>query len=186
MASTLLLIKSKGLLPKEVENEAELTEEELIRRIIEYKKYKEICKSLKEKFELYSKRTYKLPEKIELPKQKLEIKYTENDIVKAYRKIIKLNIDKKNEYASNIKKIAISDTYNVADKVKDIYRELIRKPNFVFGKRFSLAEKPKAEVVTAFTGVLELSRRSKIQTAQKELFGDIVISKKKKDNIVNL
>ena len=49
MASTLLLIKSKGLLPKEVEDEAELTEDELIRRIIEYKKYKEICKTLKKK-----------------------------------------------------------------------------------------------------------------------------------------
>ena len=39
MASTLLLIKSRGLLPKAVEDEAELTEEELLRRIIEYKKY---------------------------------------------------------------------------------------------------------------------------------------------------
>mgnify|MGYP001121931012 CR=1 FL=1 len=34
MASTLLLIKSRQLLPKEVEDEAELTEEELLRRII--------------------------------------------------------------------------------------------------------------------------------------------------------
>ena len=39
MASTLLYIKSKGLLPNEVEEEAELTEEELVRRIIEYRKY---------------------------------------------------------------------------------------------------------------------------------------------------
>ena len=34
MASTLLYIKSKSLLPKQVEDEAELTEEELIHRII--------------------------------------------------------------------------------------------------------------------------------------------------------
>lgn len=182
MASTLLLIKSKGLLPKEVEDEAEITEEELIRRIIEYKKYKEICKTLREKFNIYSKRLYKFPENIELPKQILEVTYTSDDIEKAYRKIIQKNKDKKNEYASNIEKIAVSDTYSVSDKVKEIYRELIRKPNFVFGKRFSLAEKPKAEVVTAFTGVLELSRRSKIQTNQKELFGDIVISKKPREN----
>ena len=44
MASTLLFIKSKSLLPKQVEDEAELTEEELVHRIIEYKKYKEISK----------------------------------------------------------------------------------------------------------------------------------------------
>ena len=38
MASTLVLLKSKSLLPKDVEDEAELTEEELLRRIIDYKK----------------------------------------------------------------------------------------------------------------------------------------------------
>ena len=48
MASTLLYLKSKNLLPSQVEEEKELTEEELIRRIIEYKKYKEITKKFKE------------------------------------------------------------------------------------------------------------------------------------------
>lgn len=180
MASTLLLIKSKGLLPKETEDEAELTEDELIRRIIEYKKYKEVCKSLRNRFEQYSKRTFKLPELIELPKQHLEVKYEEKDIVNSYKKLIQRNEDKKNEYASNIEKIALSDTYSVADKVKEIYKELIRNKKFIFGKKFSIKEKSKPEVVTAFTGVLELSRRSKILTKQDELFGDIVISKRKK------
>ena len=40
MASTLLYLKSKKLLPKQEEESEGLTEEELIRRIIEYKKYK--------------------------------------------------------------------------------------------------------------------------------------------------
>ena len=48
MASSLLYLKSKRLLPKEEEDTEELTEEELIRRIIEYKKYKEISGKLKE------------------------------------------------------------------------------------------------------------------------------------------
>ena len=51
MASTLLLIKSKGLLPNtENSNEEELTEEELIKRIIKYKKYKEITIKLKKMY----------------------------------------------------------------------------------------------------------------------------------------
>ena len=41
MASTLLYLKPKTLLPKETDDEEELTEEELLQRIIEYKKYKE-------------------------------------------------------------------------------------------------------------------------------------------------
>ena len=52
MASTLLYIKSKNLLPNEVEDERELTEEELLQRIIEYKKYKEISKKLKEFYDI--------------------------------------------------------------------------------------------------------------------------------------
>src|SRR5574344_430751 len=42
MASTLLYLKSKNLLPNQENEEEEITEEELIRRIIEYKKFKEI------------------------------------------------------------------------------------------------------------------------------------------------
>lgn len=181
MASTLLLIKSKGLLPKVAQDEAEITEEELVRRIIEYKKYKEICKNLRERFEQYSKRMTKFPEKIDLPKQTLEVSFSVNDIEKAYKKLIQKNKDKKNEFQDNIKKIAISDEYSVTDKVKEIYKELVKKPNFIFNSLFSLEEKPKAEVVTAFTGVLELSRRNKILTEQEELFGDIVVSKRKRN-----
>ena len=57
MASTLLLLKSKKLLPNsDGGDEAELTEEELVRRILEYKKYKEITSLFKEKIQVYSKR----------------------------------------------------------------------------------------------------------------------------------
>ncbi len=182
MASTLLLIKSKQLLPKEVEDEAELTEEELLRRIIDYKKYKEISKVFKENIEVFSKRFYKLPDKIELPKQKLEKTFCMEDIVERYRELVQRNEEKKNENAVNIEKIAVYDTFSVSDKVKEIFRELVKRPKFVFGKLFSLSEKPKAEVVTAFSGVLELSRRSKINAYQEETFGDIVISKRKKED----
>ncbi len=182
MASTLILIKSKGLLPKENEDEAELTEEELLNRIIEYKKFKEISKVFKERIAIYSNRVHKFPENIELPKQVIEKKYTIENIINAYTKLVEREENKKNENAQNIEKIAVHDVYSVSDKVKEIFKELVRKPRFVFNKLFSLKEKPKAEVVTAFSGVLELSRRNKINTMQEELFGDIVISKRKNEN----
>lgn len=181
MASTLILIKSKGLLPKAVEDEAELTEEELLKRIIEYKSYKEISKLFKERIEQFSKRMYKLPDKIELPKQKIEKKYVKEEVVEAYKNLIEKNKNKKNENAKNIEQILLQDTYSISDKVKDIFRELVKKPKFVFNKLFSLKEKPKAEIVTAFSGVLELSKRSKIEVEQKEIFGDIMISRKSND-----
>lgn len=178
MASTLILIKSKGLLPKEVEDEAELTEEELLNRIIEYKTYKEISKVFKERIEEFSKRIYKLPDKVELPAKPIEKEYTYIQLVDIYKNLVERNTNKKNENAKNIEKIALHEVYSVSDKVKEIFRELVKKQKFVFNKLFSIKEKPKAEVVTAFSGVLELSNRSKISAEQKEIFGDITISKR--------
>ena len=180
MASTLLYLKSKTLLPVEKEEEKELTEEELLRRIVEYKKYKEITNVLKENFELYSKRIFKLPETIELPKQQLEKKYTRDLIPKVYEEVIKKNEQRINKNAKNIQKIAITDTYTVAGKVKEMYKALIKNKKFVFNKLFPEERCNKNEIVTAFTGLLELSRRNKVYTSQNELFGDITVKKIKR------
>ena len=177
MSSTLLYLKSKHLLPKVREEEEELTEEELIRRIIEYKKYKEITKKLKENFLQYSKRFYKISEEIELPKQKMEKEYNNKVIPEIYKCIIKKNSEKINENASNIEKIAITETYSVGETVKQMYRALIKFKKFSFNKMFSIKKHDKKEVVTAFSGLLEMSRRNKVVTEQEELFGDIEVEK---------
>ena len=179
MASTLLYIKSKGLLPNEVEEEAELTEEELVRRIIEYKKYKEIAKKLREYYEINCKRFYKLPELIELPKQKIEKTYQIQDISTKYEMIWKRNEEKMNQNANNIEKIKVLEQYTVASKVKQMFKELLKKPRFIFNKLFSINQCPKEEVVTAFSGLLELTRRNKDVANQEKTFGEIVVEKKK-------
>lgn len=184
IASTLVYLKSKELLPKEVEDESELTEEELLRRIIEYKKYKEISKKFKEMYETNNTRFFKLPDEVKLPKQKLEREYSYELLYSNYKRLIENYESKVNKNAENIEKIAIRDTYSVTSKVKEIFKELSKKPKFVFNKLFSVKLKPKAEVVTAFTGLLELTRRSKVTATQEELFGDIVVEKiKKNDNV---
>lgn len=179
MSSTLLYLKSKHLLPKVENEEEEITEEELIRRIIEYKKYKEITKKLKEAFLVNSNRLFKMPEEIELPKQKIQKDYTPNIIPEVYQKLLQTNAEKINENAANIEKIAITETFSVGDKVKDMYRALIKYKKFTFNKLFTLKKHSKNEVVTAFTGLLEMSRRNKVVTEQDELFGDIEVEKSK-------
>ena len=180
MASTLLYLNSKTLLPKETEDEEELTEEELLQRIIDYKKYKEISKIFAKNYEIYSKRIFKSPDEIKLPKQQLDKNYDMELIPQAYEQIINKNKQKINQNARNIQKIAITETYTVGSKVKDMYRELIRNKRFVFNRMFSLQKHNKNEVVTAFSGLLEMSRRSKVLTEQNELFGDITVTKNKK------
>lgn len=179
MASTLVYIKSKTVLPNYNELEDELTEEELLQRIIEYKKYKEITKTLREMYQNSVVRYYKLPEMIELPKQKIERDYEANQIINTYAEIVERNENKLNENAKNIEKIAITDTYTVASKVKEMLKELMKKPKFIFNKLFSLQRCNTEEVVTAFSGLLELSRRSKVVTKQETIFGDISVSKNK-------
>lgn len=180
MSSTLLYLKSKHLLPKTQEEEEESTEEELIRRIIDYKKYKEITKKLKANFLEYSKRFYKMAEEIELPKQKIEIEYNSEMIPKIYKNILQKNTEKINENAANIEKIAITETYSVGDTVKEMFRALVKYKKFTFNKLFSVKKHNKREVVTAFSGLLEMSRRNKVITEQDELFGDIEVEKSKK------
>lgn len=178
MASTLLYIKSKSLLPKvDIEGEEELTEEELIYRIIEYKKYKEITKKFRENYNKYYNRVFRFPEEIELPKQKLEKEYNKNIIPEKYKNLLNRNEQKKNQNAKNIEKIALTDNYTVSSKVKEMFRVLIKQNKFVFNKLFSIKEHNREEVVTAFSGLLELSRRSKVITTQDGLFEDINVEK---------
>lgn len=179
MSSTLLYLKSKHLLPKTQEDEEEITEEELIRRIIEYKRYKEITKKLKENFLSNSKRFYKMAEEIKLPNQKIEKQYDKSIIPQIYKNLIQKNTDKINENASNIEKIAITETYSVGNTLKEMYKALIKYQKFTFNKLFSIKKHNKREVVTAFTGLLEMSRRSKVVTEQENLFADIEVKKNK-------
>ena len=177
MSSTLLYLKSKNLLPKQQDEEEEITEEELIRRIIEYKKYKEITKKLKENFLIHSRKFYKIQEEIKLPKQNIEVEFSVETIPEIYKNLLKRNTEKINENASNIEKIAITETYAVGDSVKEMNRALIKFTKFTFNKLFSIKKHNKKEVVTAFSGLLEMSRRNKIITKQDDMFGDIEVEK---------
>lgn len=180
MASTLLYLKSKKLLPKQEEEEEEITEEELIRRIIEYKKFKEISKILKENYKIYANRFYKGQEGIKLPKQKLEKDYEPEKIPDIYKSIVERNSVKINQNAKNIEKIALVDKYTVSEKVREMYKILAKQKKFVFNKLFAINKKEKQEVVTAFSGLLEMSRRNKVETSQEKIFGDIVVEGKKR------
>ncbi len=183
MASNLLYIKSKKLLPRMQDDEEMISEEELIQRIIEYKQYKEITKNFAQMYSENNKRFFRVPEKIELPKQELEINYNIDDVIKTYKEILNRTSVRVNKNAKNIEKIALIENYSVGDTVKTMFRALIKKPKFVFNKLFSLNTCKPQEVVTAFSGLLEMSRRSKVETKQEKLFGDIEVSKKKRESI---
>ena len=103
-----------------------------------------------------------------------------NLIYDSYKNLINKNQARLNKNAKNIDRIAIVETYSVGDSVKTMFKELIKNSKFIFNKLFNNKRHDSKEVVTAFSGLLEMSRRSKVSTNQKELFGDIYVEKIKK------
>lgn len=179
MASKLIYLKSKTLLPSEEDEEEEI---DLVQMLTEYKKYKETTKGMKERLEEYGRKFYRQPEKVELPKGKLEKKYSAMFIPDIYATIINREIEKKNKNADNLEKIAVNEKVTIRSKIKEILKQLWKKPTFVFNKIFNIKQQTRTEIVTAFLGLLELSKMNKVKITQNTLFGDINVTRVKKEN----
>lgn len=178
MASRLIYLKSKSLLPS-LENEEE-EEIDLTQMLIEYKKYKENAILLKKNSEEYGGKVYKAPEKIELPKGKIERQYETYIIPEIYAGFVRRENEKKNANADNLAKLAVNEKVTIKSKIKEILKFLLKAPTFVFNKVFNTKQKSKVEVMTAFLGLLELSRANRIQISQNTIFGDINVTKIKR------
>ena len=53
----------------------------------------------------------------------------------------------------------------------------MKKPRFIFNKLCKTKKYTRLETVTAFTGLLELTRRNKVKAEQEKIFGDITVEK---------
>lgn len=179
MASKLIYLKSKSLLPSLEEDEEE--EIDLVQMLIEYKKYKENTTLLKQKLEECGGKFYKLPEKVELPKGKIEKQYDSYIIPEIYSGFVRRENEKRNINADNLDKLAVNEKVTIRSKIKEILKFLLKAPTFIFNKVFNTKQKSKVEIVTAFLGLLELSKSSRIKISQNSLFGDISVTKIKKD-----
>jgi segregation and condensation protein A len=182
MAATLMQIKSKMLLPAEegaavAEEEAD-PREELMRRLLEYEKFKEIAATLRQK-ETDQAEVFKRP-KVELEKEITENKdtYFEAsifDLINAFSKALK-DIPKEVFYE------VVKDKVTVEEAVHQILHLLLVQPQIRLSELFSRA-KNKLEVVVTFLGVLELIRMKEIVARQSEHFQEIDIIRNK-ENIV--
>ena len=63
--------------------------------------------------------------------------YKKDLIPHIYKKLVQKNSVKLNKNAKNIEKIAITDNYTVASKVKEMFKVLVKQKKFVFNKLFS-------------------------------------------------
>ena len=181
MASELIEMKSKMLLPKRQETSEDEYEEDprevLIERLLAYKQYKEITSEFKD-LELTRKLIItKDPENLsyyakdEGNKEGLGV----NDLIEAFNELLKKKeLDK--PIATRITKKELSVTEKVI-KIKD----LLRKKRVVrFEELFDSLTKE--EIIVSFLSILEMVKQDEIELNQDKNFNTITISLKEGDN----
>lgn len=182
MASNLLYIKSKILLPSNKEEKEEDPREELINQILEYKQIKEATVQMRKDNEVFSQMHYKEPEKLTFAvEHKLEETYSSDLIPSIFMKIAQMNLDKINHNAKDINRLIERDKVTVRSKIKEILKFLLKKKDMVFNKEFNIETRSKNEVVTAFLAMLELDKTDRIKINQKYVFGDIIVKSRTKN-----
>lgn len=174
MAATLIHIKSKMLLPPDqVEQEQEEADPraELVKRLLEYKKFKEAASELAHK-ESHQKHFFsRVGSGInmdELPAIEEEfIEATLFDLITAFTKVLK-DIPKEAFHR------VIKDEFTVSEKIHDILHMICDKKTILFTELFKAA-KNKFEVITIFLAILELIKVKEVVVRQVAPFGEIEI-----------
>ncbi len=179
MAATLIQIKSKMLLPPEVseEDEEEIDpRDELARRLLEYKRFKEIANTLEE-HEIHRKDYFPriLDEESldQIKKDSKEVIFEANlfDLINAFSEALKRTPE---EIIHEI----VQEEFTVEDKIHYILHELINTEELCVNRLFEKC-RSKPEIIVSFIAVLELIRLKEIKVSQKDIFGDINITRNK-------
>jgi len=178
MAATLMYIKSRELLPKDqqVETEGEDDGEdprwELIRQLVEYKKFKDAAGKLQE-LEIRQEGIFpRLPPKLEFEREQAVNKAEASifDLVNAVSNILKRFSEKE-----DLREI-FEDKWSVSEKIDLLRRNIMARPRLKFSELFENATS-RTEVVVTFLAMLELIRLRVLVALQSEEFGDIEIGR---------
>lgn len=181
MAATLMQIKSKMLLPAEEtqvqEEEQEDPREELVRRLLEYEKFKELAESLRQK-EAQQREVFKRPKgpidkTFNAENQEVYFEASIFDLLNAFSRALK---DVPQELFYEV----IKDEFTIEEKVHELLHLLLVSPFVSISELFGKA-KNKMEIIVIFLAILELIRLKEIIARQKTLFGEIEISRNKEN-----
>lgn len=174
MASQLMLIKSRKLLPKIVEAEPDVDdpEIELLSQIEEYRKYKLLSQELAAQHEVRAQHFSK-------PKQELIYDDVtlihDRSTIDLYLAFSSIMAKKQEEMRYNHTTIS-RDDYRIEDLMVYVEEELADKSNLLLSAIFDKAENIQ-EVITIFLATLELIKIHKIVVSQDSNFGDIILNK---------
>jgi segregation and condensation protein A len=177
MAATLMYIKSRELLPVDQqvqtdgEDEGEDPRWELIRQLVEYKKFKDAASQLASlearQEDVFPRQPGKLEFEAEVqPRPEVSI----FDLVNAVNSILKRFTQRE-----DLRDI-FEDKWTVSEKIEHLLRILAQRLQVTFADLFE-GVTSRSEVVVTFLALLELIRLKQVTAAQREPFGDIEISR---------
>jgi len=176
MASTLMYIKSRELLPLDQQVQIEGEEEgedprwELIRQLVEYKKFKDAAAQLQTLESRQENVFPRLPGKLELatktPLPRPEVSLF--DLLNAVNSVLK-RLNQREDLRD-----IFEDKWTVSEKIECLMRSLRERPCLKFSDLFADAVS-RSEVVVTFLALLELIRLRQIVAVQPKPFGEIEI-----------
>ena len=174
MAATLMRIKSKMLLPvygEEEDEELDDPRDEITKRLLEYKKFKEASKVLKTNLEkqkdVFFRKTQ--PEFID---EDFGINVSLFDLMDAFRKVL--------EYAKKSSKEIIKEEFTIEEKIR-IILSLLEGKKFISFYSIFLKDESRYSVIITFLALLELIKIGQISVRQNEAFSEIRIYRKERE-----
>ncbi len=184
MAATLIDIKCRMLLPKEVneEGEEEDPRAELVQKLLEYKMYKFMSFELRDRQvdagrNLY--RAQKLPEEVAAYRQPVNYEeligdMTLNKLHELFKFIVRKQEDKIDPIRSRYGNI---EKEEVDMEAKALYVEAYAREHRSFSfRRLLEKQSSKMELIVTFLIILELMKTGKISISQENIFDDIIIT----------
>ena len=174
MAAELMYLKSRSLLPnenkKEEEADEEVTRENLINRLVEYQRYKELTGTFKE-LERERKNIYiKSPEKVS---EYVEMHYDKESSVDELLNAFKMFLNRK-ELDKPLETTIAKKEYSVKDRKKKIRNILSSKKEVSLEELIDDYSRP--YLVVTFLSILEMVKEKDVNIKQDRNFGKILIS----------
>jgi segregation and condensation protein A len=172
MAANLIYLKSRALLPAHVQPPDEEAEEEdprwdLIRQLVEYKKFKDAAAQLSQRELEQSNLFGRLPETGDVAPERPLGDVSVFDLINAFNKVLK-RIATKSEDLREI----FEENYTVSDKIDLIMKMTSSGVPLKFSELFAQAAS-RTEIVVTFLALLELIRVKQLRCVQEEPFAEI-------------
>lgn len=178
LASQLLYIKSKMLLPKDEEDDEEDPREELAQRLYEYKKFKEASQQMR-KSEFSSKyMVFRGEEDIKFPVPEYNINHELSDLIDAFGNILQRRVRKAKPEKHAFYGIVGREKVSVDDMVIKIKDRLRANGKVDFSSLFGENDS-RPEMIATFLAVLEMVKLNQIRADYDDDKQEFIISENK-------